>query len=178
MHVSNMLVYSAQNPTMILLFWDNTKTITSIAYFNVFTQNANYCICPHRALLCMMQNQLSIKKGVSLLYCCTKLSRSLHGTWSEFFGDEWRISSSIYDSPAYFGTLDSSMDQKQWSKANTCRGDSTGSVTTHFSHLSEHVQYNATWSFLVVVLLAQWYKNRLIMLYHTVNQQDWACPSE
>ncbi len=99
-------------------------------------------------------------------------------TGHEFFGDEWRISSSIYDSPAYFGTLDSSMDQKQWSKANTCGGDSTGSVTTHFSHLSKHVQYNTTWYFLVVVLLLQWYKNRLTVLYHTVNQQDWACPCE
>lgn len=39
-----------------------------------------------------------------------------------------RISLSLGDSPAYLGTLDSSMDQKQWSKANTCRGDETKSV--------------------------------------------------
>lgn len=37
---------------MILLFRDNTKTTTYIAYFNVFTQNANDCICPQHALLC------------------------------------------------------------------------------------------------------------------------------
>lgn len=116
----------------------------------------------HRALLCMMQKQLSIKQGVSLRCCSTEFSRSLRGTWSDFFGVKYQVLS-VYDSPAYLGTLDSSMDQKQWSKANTCRGDSTGSVNTHFSHLSKHVQYNTTW--VLAVLLLLWYKNRLIVPY-------------
>ncbi len=145
---------------MIYGFWTIQRRFTA------FTHNANYHIRPHCALLCMMQTQLSMKSGVSLLLMLVKAQQVL--TWDVIRILWWWVRDqfhSSYDSPAYLGTLDSSMDQKQWSKANTCRGDSTGSVNTHVFYLSKHVQHNTTWSFLVVVLLLLWYKNRLIVSY-------------
>lgn len=103
------------------------------------------------------------------MFLCTVASQSSPGIYMghglsvlAIWG--WRISWSIHDSPAYLGTLDSSMDQKQWSKANTCRGDSTGSVNIHLAHLSKHVQcnfYSGLWLR---------YKNRLLVFHHATLQ--------
>lgn len=59
-------------------------------------------------------------------------------------------------------------------------GDITGSVNIHFLHLSEHVQYNTTWScsLAVLLLLLLRLRNKIGLLCCAVNQQDWACLSE
>lgn len=127
---------------------------------NVCIQNPNDPICPNPA-----KALHPIKAGISLPIQLQHkaLHIGLLHHLSPFV--EGRIS----DSPAYLGTLDSSMDQKQWSKANTCEGDGVRQCKHGLSHLSEHAGCKEN---------PKRTEAGIIVQLCTVKQQDRACLRE
>lgn len=144
---------------MLLCFFTWKKTSAN-EFSNVRIQNPNDPICPTPA-----KALHPIKAGISLPIQLQH--KALHIDLLHHLSplDESRIS----DSPAYLRTLDSSMDQKQWSKANTCEGDGDIQCKHGLSHLLEHAGRKEN---------PERKEGGIIVQLCTVKQQDRACLRE